>query len=127
MGRHPRTERRTRPCAETRLDCWHTAGIRRRLTDGLRILAAIFAAFVVPGAFATPPAGTPVTNQATASFLDAASSSRSAQSNTELLTIGNPSASTESGPPVTLSLAASTTSVAPMFTVTYTVIAVNTG
>jgi len=109
----PRTERRTRSCVESRL-------------GRLRISAAIFAAFVVPNALATPPAGTAVTNQATAIFLDAAHTSRTTDSNTDALTVGNPTAN-ETAPVLSLSLAVSSTSVAPMASLTYTLIAVNTG
>ena len=126
MGTVPRIEQRTWPCAETRLDRRPTAGVRCRRPSGLCIVAAIFAALVVPDAFATPPAGTPVTNQATASFDDAAHSSRTAQSNTAILTVGELQVSNESATPITVSLTVSSTSVAPMSTLTYTLVAGNT-
>src|SRR3954467_9426118 len=102
-----RIEQRTRPCAETKLDRRLTAGIRRRLTAGLALTTAIFAAFVVPNAFATPPPGTPVTNQASGRFDDGSHSSRTARSNTATLTVGAPQTSDDGGPPITLSLAVS--------------------
>ncbi len=122
----PRSERRTCPCAESRLDRRLTSGIRYRCLDRLKASAAIFAAFVVSDAFATLPAGTAVTNQATASFVDASHSSRTAQSNTDTLTVGIPLAS-EITPTLSLTLAVSSTSVAPMAALTYTLIAVDTG
>lgn len=95
------------------------------MSVGLRVSAAIFAAFVVPDSFATPPAGANVTNTANASFVDSGSAARNAQSNTATLTVAN--SVDVPNPTVTVSLSVSSSSVAPMSTLTYTVVAANTG
>src|SRR5690349_14832480 len=112
MGTFPRTEQRTGLCAEPRPDLRPKAGIRGRLSVGLRLTAAVFAAFVVADSFARPPAGTNVTNTANASFVDSSGAAHNAQSNTATLTVANAD--------VTVSLSVSSTSVAPMSTLTYT-------
>ncbi|MBS0416963.1 MAG: DUF11 domain-containing protein [Proteobacteria bacterium] len=92
------------------------------MSVGLRLTAAIFAAFAVPDSFATPPAGTSITNTASASFVDSGSATRSAQSNTATLAVAS-----VLDPTVTVSLAVSSRSAAPMSTLTYTVVAANSG
>src|SRR5579871_193718 len=118
----PRSERPRHPSADPKSDFREIPAIRRRFLVCLRAGVAILAGFVVPAAFAaTPTEGTAVVNQATATFMDAANSSRTAESNTETLAVGGAT------PVMALSVEVSSSSVAPMGTLTYTVIVQNTG
>ncbi len=53
----------------------------RRIAAGSLLLATVVLGFAAPAANAAPPAGTPIGNQATATYLDATSTLRSVSSN----------------------------------------------